>query len=111
MDRSLFGERKVNVRFPRMQSNHVTYVPLAVHLLRSHKVRNKYQQSFEQHLSQFQCDAEGSVEDQWGILRDCIMTSAEEIIRRARKKQPDWFIDATDILAPLLDNKARAHQK
>ena len=34
-----------------------------------------------------------------GILRDCIMTSAEEIIGRARKKQPDWFIDATDILA------------
>ena len=62
----MFGERKVNIRFPRMQSNHVTYVPLAVHLLRSHKVRNKYQQSFEQHLSQFQCDAEGSVEDQWG---------------------------------------------
>lgn len=46
-----------------------------------------------------------------GILRDCIMTSAEEIIGRARKKQPDWFIDATDILAPLLDNKARAHQR
>ena len=37
------------------------------------------------------------------------MTSAEEAIGRAMKKQPDWFIDATDVLAPLLDDKARAH--
>ena len=35
------------------------------------------------------------------------MTSAEEVIGHARKKQPDWFSDATDILTPLLDDKAR----
>ena len=29
----------------------------------------------------------------------------------AKKKQPDWFIDATDILRPLLDDKARARQR
>ena len=29
----------------------------------------------------------------------------------AREKQPDWFIDATDILTPLLDDKARTRQR
>ena len=39
------------------------------------------------------------------------MTSAEEVIGCARKKQPGWLIDATDVLAPLLDDEARTCQK
>ena len=39
------------------------------------------------------------------------MTFAEEVIGCAKKKQPDWFIDATDVLASLLDDKARARQR
>ena len=39
------------------------------------------------------------------------MTSADECIGRARKKKLDWLIDATDVLIPLLDNKAKARQK
>ena len=39
------------------------------------------------------------------------MTSAEEVIGHARKKQPDWFSDATDIHTPLLDDKARIRQR
>ena len=34
------------------------------------------------------------------------MTSAEEVIECARKKLPGWFIDVTDVFAPLLDDKA-----
>ena len=45
------------------------------------------------------------------MLKNCIMTSDGEAIGRVRKKQPDWFIDATDVLAPLLDDKAKAHQR
>ena len=33
------------------------------------------------------------------------------VVGYAKKKQPDWFIDATDILRPLLDDKARARQR
>jgi len=51
------------------------------------------------------------VEQQWKALKDSIMTSADECIGHVRKKQPDWFIDATDLLTPLLDNKAKARQK
>ena len=48
------------------------------------------------------------MEQQWEALKDSIVTSADEFIGRARKKQLDWFIDATDVLTPLLDNKAKA---
>ena len=49
------------------------------------------------------------MEEQWKVLKDSIMTS-NECIGRARRKQPDWFIDATDVLTPLLNNKAKARQ-
>ena len=86
-------------------------MPLAVHLVRSHGVRDRYQQSLEQHLLQHPSNLEESVEQQWRALKDSIMTSADECIGRARKKQPDWFINATDVLTPLLNSKAKACQK
>ena len=91
--------------FPRMHRNGVTRVPLAVHLLRGQEVRDKYQQSLDHHLSRCQHTAEGSVEEQWQVLKDCIMTSAEEAIGHGWKKQPDWFVDAADVLESLLDDK------
>ena len=39
------------------------------------------------------------------------MIFADEYIGRARKKQPDWFIDAADVLTPFLYNKAKTRQK
>ena len=42
MDRSLFGERNVNVKFLLNEGNSVTHVPLVVYLLRSPEVRDKY---------------------------------------------------------------------
>jgi len=68
------------------QKNSVTSVPLAVHLVRSQGVRDRYQQSLEQHLLQHPSNLEESV---WKALKDSIMTSADECIGRARKKQPD----------------------
>ena len=86
----------------------MSQVFLAVHLLRSQRVRDRYQQSLEQHLLQHPSNLEESVEKQWKALKDSIMISADECNGHARKKQ---FINATDVLTPLLDNKAKAHQK
>ena len=102
---------KLMLNFSRKQRSSVTHVPLAVHLLRSQEVRDRYQQSLEQHLLQHQYNKDQSVEEQWQTLKECIMTSADAAVGRAKKKQPDWFIDATDILTPLLDDKARARQR
>ena len=37
------------------------------------------------------------------------METAEESVGQVRKKQPDWFSDATDTLMPLVTAKQRAH--
>ena len=76
----------------------------------SQEVRDRYQQSFEQCLLQHHLNTESSVKDQWKI-KECILTSAEVAVGYAKKKQPNWFTDATDILRPLLDDKARARQR
>ena len=65
----------------------------------------------KQHLLQHPSNLAESVEEQWKALKGSIMTSADEYIRHARKKQPDWLIDATDVLTLLLDNKAKARQR
>ena len=55
-------------------------------LYRGQKVRDKYQQSLDTHLSQCQHPAEGSVDEQWQVLKDRIMMSAEEAIGHSWKK-------------------------
>ena len=57
-------------------------------------------------------------EENWEVLRKCIMKTAEECVGRARKKQPDWFSDAFDTLMPLvralcrfLQSGTTAHKK
>ena len=96
------------LNLPRKQRNSVTCVPLVVHRLSSQEVRDRYQQSLEQCLLQHHLNAELSVEEQWRIIKERILSSA---VGYAKKKQPDWFIDATDILRPLLDDKARARYR
>ena len=46
------------------------------------------------------------MKEQWKVLKECIMTSAEVAVGDAKKKEFDWFIDATDKLMPQLDDKA-----
>ena len=50
---------------------------------------------------------EESVEGQWQAFKDGIMTSTDASVGCARKKQPDWLVDAADILMPLMDGKAK----
>jgi len=72
--------------FSRKQKNSITSVPLTVHILRSQGVRDRYQQSLDQHLFQDPCNMEESVEEWWKALQDSIMTSADECIWHAGKK-------------------------
>jgi len=64
---------KLILCFSRKQKNSITSVPLAVHLLRSQGVRDRYQQSLEQHLLQHPSNLEESVEQQWKALKDGIV--------------------------------------
>ena len=48
-------------------------------------------------------------EDNWERRKKCIVEAAEECLGRARKRQPDWFLYATDTLMLLVAAKRRAH--
>ena len=39
------------------------------------------------------------------------MSSAEDVLGQGKKRQPDWFIQAADMLQPLLKAKQHAHNK
>ena len=50
-------------------------------------------------------------ENNWEQLKKCIMESAEECIGRAKRKQPDWFLDSFATLMPLVTAKRKAHTR
>jgi len=79
------------VSFSWKQKYSVTSVPLAVYLLRSQGVRNRYQQSLKQHYFNIPTIWKSL----WRSSGRHSMTSVDKCIGRARRKQPDWFIDAT----------------
>ena len=98
------------------QRNSVTCMPLAIHHLRSQEVRDRYQQSLKQCLQQSleQCLLQHNSNTEpviSGRYPECMMICAEVAVGYAKKKQPNWFIDATNELMPLLDEKARTHQR
>ena len=82
---------KVQLQVPRKKKVD-TRVPLAVHSLSGKDRRKEFQQTLCQLL-----------------LKKCIVETAEDCLGRARKRQPDWFLDATDTLMPLVAAKRRAY--
>ena len=98
---------KIRLQLPRKKKSG-TYVPLAVHTLDSKDKREELQRSMDQCLMRHPHKESGPPEENWEVLRKCIMETAEECVGRARKKQPDWFSDAFDMLMPLVTAKRRA---
>jgi hypothetical protein len=94
-------------RTQRLQS----HPPLAVHILHSQEARRMYQTELEQYLSEHPHNEEGSTEENWMALKDCIMSCAEKCVGRSKRKQPDWFKDAIDVLTPLLADKQEAYNR
>ena len=70
-----------------------------------------YQTELEQYLSEHPHNEEGSTEENWMALKDCIMSCAEKCVGRSKRKQPDWFKDAIDVLTPLLADKQEAYNR
>ena len=101
---------KVRVGLPRQQKQRTT-LPFAVHTLHCKEQRKAYQQALEEQLRDHPIRPDKSTEHNWNTLKNCILTAAEAIVGRGRKKQPDWFVKAADTLQPLLDAKKRAHEK
>ena len=101
---------KVQLPIPRKKKVDAR-VPLAVHSLSSKDCREEFQQTLCQLLLQHPHCVDDQPEDNWERLKKCIVEAAEDCLGRARKRQPDWFLDATDTLMPLVATKRRAHCK
>ena len=99
---------KIQLQIPRKKKGNA-HVPLAVHALSSRDCRENFQQTLCQLLLQHPHCVNDQTEDNWERLKSSIVEAAEECLGRARKKQPDWFLDAVETLMPLVDAKRSAH--
>lgn len=51
------------------------------------------------------------VEEKWRVMRTAIVEAAEETLGRARRSQPDWFLDSEDSIRPFLQARNTAYTK
>ncbi len=50
-----------------------------------------------------------SLEETWFVLRDSLVSTADNILGRRQRPQPDWYRDNSDIISPLLSQRNRAY--
>ena len=102
---------KVRIHFPRLKKAPANTLPLAVHALQREEIRDTYQQKLTECLFEQAHDSDGSVEQNWETLKNCMVSAGEVVVGRGGKKQPDWFVDSADTLQPLLDEKNAAYDR
>ena len=56
------------------------------------------------------CDDVG-VEDKWSAVKSALVCTAEEVIGRAGRLQPDWFQESLEAVQPLLVARNAAYSK
>ena len=86
-DRHMVGV-KVRVGLPRQQKKR-TPLPFAVHTLHCKEQREAYQQALEEQLRDHPITPDKLTEHNWNTWKNCIVTAAEAIVGRGRKKQSD----------------------
>ena len=102
---------KVRLSVKHVGTAHNKDSPFAVHIL-SDKVKEKAFCEEVSHLLQQQPhDPECPAEETWNTIKTCLIQASESTIGKKRKKQPDWFLENADRLAPLIATKNSAHQK
>ena len=52
-----------------------------------------------------------STEENWSVLKSCIVSAAEKTIGRGKRKQSEWFEDNAKELMPLIEAKNEAHNR
>ena len=64
-------------------------LPFAIHKLKTPAKRDEYREVLEQHLLARPLRAGDSTECNWDALKSCIVSAAEEVVGRGKRKQPD----------------------
>ena len=84
-------------------------IPFAVHELSTKRRRDEYMDCLEKSLQNRPHCSERSAEENWIAIKSSIVSTAEKVIGRGRRKQPEWFEETADVLEPLIKAKNEAY--
>ena len=71
--------------------------------------RAEYGHSLSGSLESF--DAGGLIEEQWSCIKAAITSSAKAAIGHERRSSPDWFVQSTATLEPILNTRNDLYRK
>ena len=86
-------------------------VPFVTYLLRNSAFKDNYRENLTEKPLAAPHDSESKAEQNWETLKSCILKARKETVGRAKKSQPDWFLESIDTLQPLIDVKNKAHNQ
>lgn len=84
---------------------------MAVYKFASQEIRDQYSTTLSNLLNDQPHCPDDSIDNNWKTLHSCVITAAKETIGRGKRKQPEWFTDSKDVLAPLIEEKNRAFER
>ena len=102
---------KVRIELSLPKKSRATALPIAVHTFSDPDQRSTYREKLDESLSEQPHSPGNSAEEGWNTLKECTISTAEAVVGRGKKKQPDWFSDGADTLLPLLSAKEHAHNR
>jgi len=50
-------------------------------------------------------------EENWRVLKSCVVSATEEAVSQRIRKQPEWFVESAEELTPLLRRKNEAQER
>ena len=84
---------KLRIDLPKIQCHQKRPLPFSIHLLSSTAVRDEYRVQLEKELQGKPHDRMMTPEENWAAVKSCIMSAAEKVVGRGKRKQPEWFED------------------
>ena len=81
---------------------------LNVSTLRSAETRHQLAEKINGELTANPIDPNGTVTNEWNILRDTVYNTSKMMLGLKTRKQPDWFSDNLVIIQRIIDNKNEA---
>ena len=86
-------------------------VPFVVQTLCNEDKADTYHECLSKRLKETPHNPGMPAEWNWKELKSCIVQTAGSKVGRVRQKQPDWFIESSDTLLPLIEMKNAAQKR
>ena len=97
---------RLRLCLPHRKRKGADWLPIAAHSLQHKEIQEAYQEKVTEYLVSRPHNPNDSIEHNWEVFKECIVAAGEETAECGRsKKHPDWFVEASDTLQPLVDAK------